>query len=440
MMGKTSFRNTLLLTLEAQIITLFLFLTAFLPFTFKEGIGLFICISLLFAIGTCCYEKINQKFVGLLMLYGMVALVGIVAFLYFNSMLLALLGAGIYYWRLHAITDHDVILPDLMKRFTIIMLAYAYFLLFQKLSADPHLGDTPLLLTVSMIWFLMICYMEFITRYKRMSLTSGGTLSILVTQHWGLETLLLGAYVVGASLVYSLVSLGWGLLLGPIGTVAKNLLTPILLWLDRVIQNLQEMASSNSSLTNYLDDQKPEDKNWEAPLDNRDDILSLLEPYLISAFVILILVFLSWKIWKHSHQKKKQYIQSNMFSPATTQIDKLNQSAKSTKEDSQKELQTWKVQKEDSIRYAYYQFLMHMGKEEFLIYPEETSSEYLHRLQSICPNQQMVELAKRITTAYEAHRYAGVTLSEQEIALLQADVGQLCSLSKTLSYSLSDHK
>ncbi|QDX92324.1 DUF4129 domain-containing protein [Brevibacillus laterosporus] len=433
MTSKVSLRNTLRLSLEAQIITLLLFLTPYLAFTVTRGMGLFICISLLFAVGTYCYEKSNHAFIGLIMLYLMVAFVGMVAYFYFNSMLLALMGAGIYYWRLHALAGNGVLLVDLIKRFTIVMLVYTFFLLIQKLGSNPNLGDTPLLVAVSTIWFLIICYIEFITRENRLRFTSGGTLSGLVIQHWGLQTLLIGAYVLAASLVFISISLVWNLLLGPIGSVAKSLLTPILLWLDGLIQTLQEMASSNSSLTNYLDGQKPNDTKWEAPPDNGDDLLSRLEPYLISGAVTLILVFFTWRIWKHYRQKKKPATQSDTSSPTTTEIEKLDQSAKSGEEHSQKELQKWHVQKEDRVRFAYYQFLIHMGKEDILIHIDETSSEYLHRLQIICPNYQMIEYAKRITTAYEAYRYGDIPLSEQEIQLLQSDVGKLCSLTTTVT-------
>ncbi|MGE5702164.1 MAG: DUF4129 domain-containing protein [Clostridia bacterium] len=427
MVGKAPFRNALLLSLEAQAIVLFAFFTPYVPFSVFTALSLFVTASLLLAAGVIFYQKSDRGFQGLILLYLLVALVAAAAYLYTDSLLMAVVCPVLFYWRLHRMAEETITRTDLTKRFTLVMLVYVCLLIWLLLRQNSLITGVYTLLTVSTLWYLASGYLEFVTREKRALHASGGKLPVLTGQQLGVHALLIGGYVLAATAAYYVLGLLWGLIKGPILDLIKLILIPLVGWLEGLLEQMKQKLSQKPALNELL---SPPDGIMREEITGPppgEDLISRLEPYLIMLGIVLVIAGLGWIMWKRYRQNKEPYVTEDVIVPVEIQVEKLDTPSHEGQEPAESRLQKWQVPENDRIRYAYYQFLLHLGKNGLLISGEETSSEYLRRLRKRLSDERLIQLAQVITSVYEQYRYGNKQLSEKEMQQLENSVEELQS-------------
>ncbi|RNB87028.1 DUF4129 domain-containing protein [Brevibacillus fluminis] len=427
MNDNTVLRSSLALTFEAQIIALLLFITPYLAFSGKSAIGLFLTISVLFSAGSFFYQKSSRGFLGLILLSLTVLLVALLGYVYADSVILALIGAAVYYWRLHARAAEGITLPELTKRFTLVMFAYVCLMIWLAMTGAFSLADLMLAISFSTIWFLIMCYLEFLTRDTGSSALSGGKIGVFAGQQAGLTIGIITVFLAAASLLYYALAYSFTWIKGPVFSLLKVVFMPLLLWLDSLIAALKGKASNNTALNKFLEQSGDSQQEYAPPPPVQQDLFSRLEPYLIALVALLILFVLGRMVWRHYTKNKRVDQPAQPITPPAQTVEKLAPSV-ITEEKTHENLQKWHVPQNDRVRFAYYQFLQQMSKRGMLIHLEETSREFLQRIRSTYISSPLTPLAERITRAYESYRYGGQQLAEDEIARMETDVAELATL------------
>ncbi|MGO0062756.1 DUF4129 domain-containing protein [Brevibacillus fluminis] len=422
-------RSSLALTFEAQIIALLLFVTPYLAFSGKSAIGLFLTISVLFSAGSFFYQKSSRGFLGLILLSLTVLLVAVLGYVYADSVILALAGAAVYYWRLHVRAAEGITLPELTKRFTLVMFTYVCLMIWLALTGAFSLADLMLALSFSTVWFLIMCYLEFLTRDAGSAALSGGKIAVFASQQAGLAIGIIAVFLTAASLLYYALAYGFALIKGPVLSLLKVVFMPLLLWLDSLVAALKGKASNNTALNKFLEQGGGAQQEYAPPPPVQQDLFSRLEPYLIALVALLILFVLARMVWKHYKKNKRVDQPMQPITPPAQTVEKLSPSV-IVEEKPHENLQKWHVPQNDRVRYAYYRFLQQMSERGMLIHLEETSREFLQRIRAAYANSPVTPLAERITRTYESYRYGGQQLAEDEIVRMEADVAEFATLAR----------
>ncbi|UFJ40888.1 DUF4129 domain-containing protein [Brevibacillus humidisoli] len=425
-------RIALILSLEAQAAAALLLALRYLPLDFVQLFGFFAAMSLLLAVGAWLYQGGGFSMTLHLLLYPLALAVGVAGYLLYQSVLLALLLAGGYYWRIHAVSTSQLTEQKaFLHRFLWATLLYAgclfLYTLFLAGEVAPILG----MLAVSTLWFIVVSGAEYITRDKPAGAhTSGKALASLSGQLAQLQLLTLAAYAACAGLVLAVLAALWQTVKQLLYSLAVTLTGPLLQLLEQWIEQLANLVAEDQRSENLIGGQGGADESVPIGSDALgESLISQLAPYLTGAIVLCFLLWFGWRIWR-----TRRYV------PETEQLDRSAQQTATITAvaDGDGSSLSWteeikaffkrRTTPDDPVRHSYYQFLLAMAAKGMPIRKNETSQEYLRRIGSTRQDDSLTALANRITRYYEQHRYSSTPLSPEDLASLQSDVEKLRKL------------
>ncbi|WP_232700148.1 DUF4129 domain-containing protein [Brevibacillus daliensis] len=407
-----SLRYSLFLSMEAQICTILLLISTALTLQVTTVLLFFGTLTLLFAAGALFYQKSKMRMDMLLLLYVLTFGIGLLAYVYFDSIAIALIGAAVFYWRIHANSFESLSLYDFTRTFATLMALYFVKLVLLFFANDPTLPVTYTLMFYSALWFLIVCcYGEYLTRPPSTTFTSRPMFK-LTGQRLGVQAGLIGTFILIASLSYYIISSLLQLILHPLAKVFFFLIAYLLSGAGDLIAFIKRMLAPNQALQS-----EPPTKDEKLPpvTQTEETLIDILAPYILTFLTVAIIYLIARRMWLHSRMKD-QLKQEEKLEGTPSTVSSLPPMHGMTEEASSIQLRKWEVPENDTVRYAYYKFLVHMNTLGYSIKTEETSSEYMRRLRASYPDPALVDLAQKLTGSYEQYRYSGTVLAEEEIS------------------------
>ncbi|QHZ58729.1 DUF4129 domain-containing protein [Brevibacillus sp. NSP2.1] len=437
-------RWTLTFWLEALLVGGSLMMLGWMTADF--GALLFFCLAgcLLLIAGSWLYHHGGRHTVLHLLLYPFVLGVGVLSFVLFGSWLIALALAGVFFWRIQGAAANGINHVSLLRRFVLAFMVCLIQLVVAALygtavdsetfSPAPYFGMLALV-TAS---YVLIAVGAYLLREEALPIRLPARLRLMLAgQVLGTRLLVTVGYVAAASALLGLLSLLWSWVKGPLGTGLYMLIEPALQMLAEWISGLSQVLDKDQRVHNVLNNEGQGGNPPLEPVSQGEPLFSLLEPYLISLFVVVALFLLGRYMWKRRNRNWQAEPKAVTAAPAID-LAPLPPAAEG-------EAAEWDVSKwfkkplgpaDDATRYAYFQFLQTMGKQGVTIHPHETTQEFLQRLQKHpALTAAQLELAGKITDFYEQYRYQEHPLSQQELADMQQAVQALVAYEQTSSPS-----
>lgn len=426
-------RAALAFCLEAQLITALLALFGYLPASFTAMFGSALLMALLFMLGGWLYYGGGGS-VGLhLLLYPLVAAVGIASYMAFDSWVAALALTGVFYWRVHHNVTIRLYHYDMLNRFiltlVIIVTHLLYIVIVLSLYEAAPPDHRPLfgMLCVLLASYVIVSWGEYLTREKPASVTlPTSVVAGFSSQLLQAKAALVGGYAAAGALCLGLLFLIWNVVKQPLSALLLFLAGPLLKLIEALIGKLEAAVRRNPQLQNTGKDGEAE--QMVGPLvDNGDSLATLLKPYLIAGIIILFVAWLGWKIWKVRYRRTagNDLGEHQAASVSISAVDAKSSRGIGIKERFRSMLEDWFVPKNDPARYLYYQFLKYMATQGVAMRKDETSQEFMHRVASVWTDETRLSLVKQITSYYERHRYDRSALTAEEVTQLEGCFQQL---------------
>jgi hypothetical protein len=437
MQTRTLFRWLTAFTLEAYIAAGLLTLFGYLPTTFASMFGFTVIASLLLAFGGWLYQGGGRSVWLHLLLYPLILAAGLVSYQVFDSWLAAILLAGSCFWRIHTIVTIRLYHFDLLRRFALAVLPFMGSLIYQALIVPIYTGKpdgiVPLfeMLTALLLSFLVSSWGEFLTREKPSGITVAPPLRWRFALELGqAKLMMLGAYTLLASAVFFLGSVLWTWVKPLLGTFLYHLFAPLLRLIEQWISQLTLVLSKDKRIDLVTGNDGEAGKTIDYGQGAEGETLfSILQPYLIGLVVLVFAGWLGWKMWQRRHRPQES-LEAAGNAPAQATIRPVEQSHAGDAGLGGRFraiIDQWLGPRDDKARYLYYQFLRYMAAQGLAMRKDETSREFMRRVQSAWTDERRVSLVSQITDYYQRHRYDQKPLSAEDIAALEQCFQQLKS-------------
>ncbi|QRG68100.1 DUF4129 domain-containing protein [Brevibacillus choshinensis] len=433
MITTTIGRWTLAFWLEALLFAGGLMLFGYL----KAGLGPFLLVgtiaSLLFVIGGIAYHEGSRNPLFTLVLYLIVAGVGLLGYLAFSSWLLALIVAALFFWRMQAVASEGISHATLQRRFILLLMISLIQLVIGGLygtathSDSFHASTYYWMLGSALASYLLLSLLEYVTREQTVTTRLPALLRIkLAGQVLASHTLIATGFLLIATAILGALSLLWSWVKGPLGSGLYWLVEPLLEKLSSWAEGLSGVLEKDGRVNDLLDNQGQVDEQAYFPMDQGESLIELLQPYLIAAASLVIVLGLARLIWKRRY-RKNDAPQTEGLAASTiwTPLAATDQEDETPLWDVRQWLKRTPGPEDDPVRYAYYQFLKHTASLGVPINRSETSQEYVKRLRQHRHDPVLLQLATTITASYEKHRYREQSLTPEELAVLQQAVKSL---------------
>ncbi|WP_312114548.1 DUF4129 domain-containing protein [Brevibacillus reuszeri] len=431
-------RWTLAFWLEALLIGSCLTLLGWMSAGLSPLLAFTVISLLLLIAGSWLYQGGGRSLLLHLLLYPTVLGVGLFSYYMFGSWLIALLLAGLYYWRIHSVSADGIGHANLQRRFVLalmvclmqLVVAGVYGSVAHPDTFDPGVYYEMLMLILGS--FLLVSMGAYVLREESLPVRLSAKIRMtLGGQVLGSRLLLIALYLAGGSALLGLLQLLWSWLKGPIGSALYFLLVPLLKVLTEWMEGLSEKMGKDRRVTDLLNNQGQGEEMPHEQVNAGEPLISMLEPYLIAAVILVFLIILGRYMWKRRYQaiqeSKKEAVTASptVYTPVSSVPDQ---------DDTSWDVANWFKKPigptEEPARYAYFQFLQEMAKQGFTIHRHETSQEFLRRIQRHpLPNPNRLELASRITGYYEQYRYQEQSLRDTDLEAMQEAVQALRSIS-----------
>ncbi|MDF2679312.1 MAG: hypothetical protein K0R47_502 [Brevibacillus sp.] len=427
-------RWTLAFWLEALLLAGGFMLFGYLSASFGPFLLFGIIASLLFAMGGLIFHEGSRNPLFPMLLYVIVAGVGVLGYLVFDSWMIALIAAALFFWRIQAVASDGISHANLQRRFVLVLLVCLVQLVIGGLYGSAVHSEAfqattyYWMLGLTLGSYLLLSLLEYVTREQiitpRLPASSRVKLGGQVLAAHSLVTI---GYLLVASAVLGALALLWSWVKGPLGSGLYWLMKPILEQLAAWTEGLSGVLGKDRRVNDLLDNQGQGGDQPYLPTDQGEPLFNVLEPYLIVGVSLLILIGLARFIWKRRHHKEGAPEQTPPTSDATawTPLSGSDGEEGSPLRDIRHWFKKTPGPADDPARYAYYQFLKHTASRGMPIYRFETSQEYLKRLQQQWQDAASLQLAATITDSYEKYRYHEQSLSPEELAAMQQAVKSL---------------
>ncbi|MGG1660486.1 DUF4129 domain-containing protein [Brevibacillus sp. NRS-1366] len=390
--------------------------------------------SLLLIAGSWLYHGGGRSLLLHLLLYPLVAGVGLLTFVTYDSWMIALILAGVFYWRIHSVSSEGIGHASLQRRFVLALMVCVMQLAVAGLygsiahpdTFDPNVYYGILVLVLGS--YLLIALGAYVLREEALSIRVPVRLGIILGgQVLGTRLLLSAGYLVLGSALLGLLHLLWTWLKGPLGAGLYFLMEPALRALTEWIESLSEKMGKDQRVNNLLNNQGQGEEMPPQQVDAYEPLFSMLEPFLIGLVILVFLTILGRYMWKRRYQARHSP-EKDVASASPAVYTSLDST--SDPDAAQWDVSQWFKKPvgpaDDPVRYAYYQFLQEMASAELSIQPHETSQEFLQRIKkhpSLDPVR--LELATQITGFYEQYRYQEKSLRDTELDAMKKAVQTL---------------
>ncbi|WP_139492002.1 DUF4129 domain-containing protein [Brevibacillus dissolubilis] len=420
-----SLRWMLMLSLEAHLGVALLVLLGFLSADFGTMLALAVGGSLLLALGGWLYQGGGRSMVLVVMLYPLVAVVGLVSYLLVGSALVAVVLAGLFYWRIMTVVPLQLYDYDYLRRFFSTAVVYGATLAIMAFSDKGHTADVFGMLAVLVGWYALVGYGEYLTR----ELPSGMSvdqrmLARLTWQQAQVQLGLTALYALAGSLVLGVLWGVWLLLQDPAKAVASYIFTPLFQLLEGGLAQLTEKTSQNKKVQDLLQPGGSDHPGADGSLADGPSLATLAMPYITGGLVLIAVLAISWWIWKRRNMSQIDAPPAPVTTAAPAQVSVIHpaDTGSDGQSDQLRSLETkWSVPKDDPVRHTYYLFLRYMAGQGLVIEPDETSQEFLRRVRAVWTDAARILLAESITRVYEQHRYGQGGIKQEDIAQLLED-------------------
>lgn len=422
------FRWLTVFTLEAFIATGLLTLFGYLPGQFWPMLGFTVIATTLLALGAWLYQGGGRSMWIHILLYPLIAFSGMAGYLLFDSWIVGLAIAGGYYWRIHTVVTIRLCHFDLLRRFSMAVIIFLSALLYHALVvslAHGTAGIPPLfgMLALLFIAYLIVSEGEFLTREKPAgTLVPARSRNRLVVELGLLKLIVLGAYVAVASAIFFAAAFLWSLVKGALASLLFAAFAPLLTLIEQWINRLTQALSKDRRIDLVTgNDGEPGNVVWNGVNGQEETLFSLLQPYLIGGIILAFVCWLGWKMWQRRHVPVEQaHASESTASPSRiSRIESEKSGGDGLGGMVQSLLDRWRVPKDDQARYLYYQFLRYMKAQGLPMRKDETSREFMLRIQQEWQQDRRLSLVVQITDFYQRHRYQKQPLSSEEMALLE---------------------
>ncbi|KQL43477.1 hypothetical protein AN963_28935 [Brevibacillus choshinensis] len=427
-------RWTLAFWLEALLLAGCFMLFGYLSAGFGPFLLFGIITSLLFVIGGLIFHEGSRNPLFLMLLYVIVAGVGVLSYLTFDSWMIALIVAALYFWRIQAVASDGISHANLQRRFVLVLMVCLIQLVIGGLygsavhSEDFQATTYYWMLGLTLGSYLLLSLLEYVTREHTIPTLLPASIHVkLGGQVLAAHSLVTIGYLLIASAVLGALALLWSWVKGPLGSGLYWLIEPILKKLADWAEGLSGVLERDGRVNDVLDNQGQGADQSYLPLDQGEPLINLLEPYLIAGASLLILIVLTRYIWKRRYHKEgvPEQTPPTHDASAWTPLSESDDKDGSPLRDVRHWFKKTPGPADDPVRYAYYQFLKHTASRGMPIYRFETSQEYLLRLQRQWQDPASLQLAAKITDSYEKYRYREQSLAPEELAAMKQAVKSL---------------
>lgn len=427
-------RWTLAFWLEALLVAGVLMLFGWMQTGFSQMVFFGLAASMLLLAGSWLYQGGSRHFLFHLLLYPIVAGVGMLSYFVFDSWIVAVLLAGLFFWRIHSVASDGLGHASLQRRFVLALMTSLIQLVIAALYdsvVHPERFDSGSyfgMLVLILASYLLLSWSEFVTRERLVHARPSARLTAVIGgQLLGTRIAIAAGYLLAASSLLFLLHSIWSWVKGPLGSGLYLLLTPVLELLAEWMEGLSGVLEKDRRVNQLLDNQGQGGEQPYEQTEVGESLFSLLEPYLIAAVVLIFLLLLGRFMWKRRYRADHEPGQevTSAHSATWSPVD----SSDSDQDRPLQDLRRWFKKPpgphDDPVRYAYYQFLQYMSSQGMGIHRFETSHEYLRRLRRQWHDAGQLDLASQITDCYEQYRYQEQSLSANEIAAMQDAVRKL---------------
>ncbi|MBH0330950.1 transcriptional regulator [Brevibacillus brevis] len=428
-------RWTLAFWLEAMLTGVFLVLFGYMTAGFGQLLTFCLVAAILLMTGGWLYYGGGGRFMLHLLLYPLVFFIGMGSFYLYDSWFIALVLAAVYFWRVQSAASKGYRHDSLQRRFVLALMAGLMQLVIAVLYTsivDP--GSHTLAASFSMLVFITLSYMlvaivAFVLREGSLSTRLPARISLLLgSQVLGTRFLLIAGYLAVGSIILGLIYWIWSWIKGPVSDGLYTLFEPVLIFIVELFEQLYEKANQKQAGMKVLMEstgQKADHPVVQIQLG--ESLFSILQPYLIIAFILACVILLGRYIWKRRFkgtttlEKEVAAAQNTILTtvpPSSPEESAENGSAKWFKQPVGPE--------DDPTRYAYYQFLVLMEKQGVPIELHETPQEFFNRLREHpLLDAGQLDAVARITRYYQQYRYQEKALPEADLTAMQQAVQTL---------------
>ncbi|MCM3145489.1 DUF4129 domain-containing protein [Brevibacillus sp. MER 51] len=430
-------RWTLAFWLEAMLTGVFLILFGYMTAGFTQLLAFCLVAATLLMAGSWLYYGGGGRFTLHLLLYPLVFFIGIGCFYLYDSWLIALVLAAVYFWRVQSAASKGYRHDSLQRRFVLALMAGLMQLVIAVLYTsivDP--GSYSLAASFSMLVLITLSYMlvttvAFVLREGSLSTRLPARISLMLgSQVLATRILLIAGYVAVSSIALGLIYWIWSWIKGPVSNGLYTLFEPVLIFIVEMLEHLYEKASQKQAgMQILMENAGQKADNPEAQIPLGESLFSILQPYLIIAFILTCVILLGRYIWKKrfkgtiTREKEVAAAQNTVLSTIPPSSSK-----ESAEDDSAKWFKQPVGPEDDPTRYAYYQFLVLMEKQGMPIKLHETPQEFFNRLrEQLLLDAGQLDAVARITRYYQQYRYQEKSLPKADLTAMQQAVQTLGS-------------
>ncbi|MGG4440635.1 DUF4129 domain-containing protein [Brevibacillus fortis] len=430
-------RWTLAFWMEALLTGVFLILFGYMTAGFGQLLSFCLVAAILLMVGSWLYYGGGGRFLLHLLLYPIVFVIGIGSFYFYDSWLVALILAAVYFWRVQSAAQEGYRHDSLQRRFVLALMAGLIQLVITGLYTsivDP--GSYSPAASFSMLVLITLSYIlvaigAFVLREGSLSTSLPARVSLILgSQVLGTRILLIAGYLAVGSIVLGLFYWIWTWIKGPLTAGLYTLFEPVLIAIVELFERLYERANQNQAgMQLLMESTGQKANNPMVQMQLEEPLFSVLQPYLIVAFILVCVILLGRYIWKKRF-KGTTTPNPKAMAAQNTVLTTIPPSAseESTGDDTAKWFKQSIGSEDDPTRYAYYQFLVLMEQQGMPIELHETPQEFLHRL---CEQSSLdagqIDAAGRITRYYQQYRYQEQSLPEADLTAMQQAVQTLGS-------------
>jgi len=420
--------------LEAHLGVALLALFGYLPAATGTLLLSWLSLLLILTIGAWLYQGGGRSLQLHFLLYPFIAAAGWLAWWQLDSLLIAIAAAGAIFWRVHTIVTIRLYHDDLLRVFTLAAFAWLANLVAQAMIiplATGHKGTFgPLfgMLALLLLTYVWAGWGLFLSRERHgMDRLPRQTALRLGWELWQAKAALLLLYAAVASLLIFLLSFLWNGVKPLLGAWLTQLAGPLLRWIEAWIEQLAaRLARDGEAPPINTGEGTAEEQAGQFAGAQGETLFSQLQPYLVALLVLAAVGWLAWKMWQRRYRPHNQP-KTETDRGTAAQITPLDESPSPNlglKERLQAAWERWFQPVNDPVRQLYRQFLHELAREGLPKRADETSLEYLHRLQAALADPQKAALAAQITEYYQRQRYQNRPLDVEEVSAMEACVKQ----------------
>ncbi|MBG9941208.1 DUF4129 domain-containing protein [Brevibacillus formosus] len=430
-------RWTLAFWLEAMLTGIVLILFGYMTAGFGQLLSFCLVAAILLMAGSWLYYGGGGRFTLHLLLYPLVFFIGMGCFYLYDSWLIALILAAIYFWRVQSAASEGYRHDSLQRRFVLALMVGLIQLVIAVLYTsivDPgsySLAASFSMLVLITLSYMLVAIMAFVLREGPLSTSLPARISLLLgSQVLGTRFLLIAGYLAVGSMVFGLIYWIWSWIKGPVSAGLYTLFEPVLIFIVEWFEHLYERANQKQANMQIL--MESTGQTADHPVEQiqlGESLFSVLQPYLIIAFILACVILLSRYIWKKRF-KGTIMLEKEVAAAQNTVLTTVPSS--SSEESAEDGSAKWFKQpvgpEDDPTRYAYYQFLVLMEKQGVPIELHETPQEFFNRLRELpLLDAGQLDAVARITRYYQQYRYQEKPLPEADLTAMQQAVQTLGS-------------